>query len=172
MLKEILEESMPRLGRFIIKKAIEEIKAQGHIIDINTAGFSETGEDSFEWQIEQFNDGLRLNIIANSYFLEMDTGTRAADINWRPEDMIEYGKAIYPGATEESILRRLTGLRNLQKVVGSPTRGAFNHTENGRRNNWIKYGIEDNEDEFIGILGLFPLIDQSIRNLVQRTVAA
>ena len=167
MIRQLLIENLSKIGPFLINKIITELKNQGHVINVRTPGFSQTGEDSFTFNISESGESLYLEISANSYIIDMDTGTPANEIDWDPLEMLEYGRIIYPGLSEGQIIGRLIGLRNRQRMEGSPTQAAFSHTMNGRRTNWSENFIKDDEQQLQNLLGLFEIIDRAVQDAIR-----
>lgn len=153
--RQILIDNLSIIGDWAIQRIITELKDQGRIIDVNTTGYDQTGEESLEYTIEEVNGVFTLNIIGNDYLLAMDEDQPARSINWNPEDIIEFGKRIYPGLSDSAVLGRLRGLKKLQQRVGSPTPQSYNYTKNGRRTNWTEYALTSQQDKIEQLLNLF-----------------
>jgi hypothetical protein len=138
---------------FLIEKAIEEIKAQGHVA-------SGQGIESFEKKIYFSPQGEMVGEVwANDYLVTyVRTGTRP---HWVPiKVLINWVKLIDPGLSQEETVSFAYAVQHTIAKEGTPTRGAYNHTENGRRKEWTEFGLQAAE---AGIEDLF----ENDRNLIQ-----
>jgi len=148
MIEDILSNA-ETVGKWILDSYLQEALDQGHILDVKVRGYGETAEQSLEVDVTYINSSksLFIDLIGNDYLLDMQEFTSGSNINWEPEDMIEYGERIYPSLDRAQTISKLRALRNWQRVVGVPNRRSFNYSSNGRRNSFERFGIREKQDE-------------------------
>lgn len=168
MLNQILENAEV-VGQWILDSFLQEAIDEGHIMDVQVRGYAETAEQSLEVDVT-FIDGERtlyIDLIGNDYLLKMNEFQSGGSINWNPEDMLDYGRRIYPGLTRQATINKLKSLRTYQKIAGVPNQRSFNYSKNGRRASFLKAGILDKQDEIETIVDLHSFVQYVVCLLLE-----
>jgi len=122
------------IGAFITDQIKAELKAQGHV---------NTGElyNSIKHEVKQTSTGYELNIYANDYAKYMENGfgkgkwvSVYALAEWVEQKGIATG--------EKEIKSVAFAIRRAIYNEGSPTKGAFAFSSNGRRKDFVSYTME------------------------------
>lgn len=109
-------------------------------------------------------------IVANDYLLPVDSGVSASRVPFGGgsggsskyiQGLISWVNVIKPGLPENERISLVFAIANTHKREGIPSKGSYSFTQNGRRKNWIKYGIEDNAQQFEEEFRLFDLLVDS-----------
>ncbi len=130
----------------IAEKGKDELREQGHVA-------TGRGIASLKAKVvESVGDTLRLGIEGNDYLLDLDTGIPASKVDTSAAakaKLLKWARIVKPGLSESN-LKRFTFLTlNKAAVFGFPLPGAYAFTKNGRRTEWMKFGLEMNTEKII-----------------------
>lgn len=130
----------------IAEKGKDELREQGHVA-------TGRGIASLKAKVvESVGDTLRLGIEGNDYLLDLDTGIPASKVDTSAAaeaKLLQWARVVKPGLSESN-LKRFTFLTlNKAAVFGFPLPGAYAFTKNGRRTEWVKFGLEMNAEKII-----------------------
>ena len=155
--KDFLEKDIERGLEFLIDKAKEELKSQGHRV---------TGrlEKSLEAVITFGADVIRGQILVEEYGIYLDKGVKPPRIPYQRgsgagrsqyiQSLLEWAKKVKPSLSDKARKSFVFAVANKQKKEGNPTRGSYVYSSNGRRKGWIKHGLENPSENFDRVLDL------------------
>ena len=111
-------------------------------------------------------------ILANDYGLIVDGGVKASRVPFSGvggggtsqyiQALIEWANIVRPSLTDEETKSFVFAVANTHRREGIPTNGSFSYSENGRRTEWIRYGLEEFVPILEGNLRLFDLLSRLI----------
>ena len=157
-MQQIIERFKAAVDK-VVEAGKDELRQQGHKA-------SGRLEQSFEVDFD-FSDLNRLvaRIYVNDYALSLDTGVPASRIPYsRPgraktsryiEGLIPWAGIVKPGLNEKQRKSFAFAVATAHKREGMPTAGSYSFSKNGRRKEWIKYGLEQPAQELERDLKLF-----------------
>jgi len=155
-------------------QARQELAQQGH---------RATGKGIASLEGKVTSDNLRKLvgvILANDYLIPVDTGVSASRVPFGRggggtskyiQGLLRWVNVIRPGLSDRERFSFVFAIANTHEREGIPSRGSYQFTANGRRKNWIKFGIEDNEQEFEKEFRLFDLIVDSFDEAIAKASA-
>lgn len=161
-----IKENFDLALEFLVNKIREELDAQGH---------KASGKliDSVEKRVRGELGGIiRGEILIEEYGIYLDKGVAASRIRYNPEWLIPWANIVKPNLTEKEVRQFVWAVWTAHRREGMPTRGSYAYSRNGRRKEWMKYGIEKNIDEFEELLNLFSFFENFIEELVQEFATA
>lgn len=130
----------------IAEKGKEELRDEGHVA-------TGRGIASLKAKIvESVGDTLRIGIEGNDYLLDLDTGIppNKVDLSAAAQArFFEWVQFVKRGLSESSQKRFSFLTLNKAAVLGFPLPGSFAFSKNGRRTEWIKFGLEMNAEKII-----------------------
>jgi hypothetical protein len=139
----------------IALNAVESLVEQGGKPELRDQGHVATGRGIASLSVKvvkSVGDTLRIGIEGNDYLLDLDTGIppNKVDLSAAAQArFLEWVKIVKP-ALSDSNQKRFTFLTlNKAAVFGFPLPGAYAFTKNGRRTEWIKFGLEMNAERII-----------------------
>ena len=139
----------------IALNAVESLVEQGGKPELRDQGHVATGRGIASLSakvVASVGDTLRIGIEGNDYLLDLDTGIPASKVDTSAAAevrLLKWARVVKPGLSE-SKLKRFTFLTlNKAAVFGFPLPGAYAFTKNGRRTEWIKFGLEMNAERII-----------------------
>lgn len=160
----LLREHMQSGLEFLKSEIQAELEAQGH---------RATGKliDEIEIIITQkTEDVMRGEIKMQDYYTYINTGTRP---HWPPFSAIyEWAKVVKRGEDDREIRSFSYAVQRTIAEQGTPTRGSFAYSRNGRRTEFSKFAIDNNQDQFKEILDLAAvfrvILDESSAEFLRR----
>jgi hypothetical protein len=150
-----LRKELAGLGKYLVDITTEEFQAQGH----NLTGASIR---SVEYVVDQQENTWTIEIWHNKHMTYLNTGVPAAKIPYNPGSGA--GSSEFIDALIRWIrLRRIASgfvkakriafaIATTMKREGSPTKGAFKFSSNGRRTGWLDYPINNEKKEIEELL--------------------
>lgn len=172
--KKVIQRFLEGLEK-LADKGKQELAQQGH----RATG---KGIASIEAKItSQSLDKLVGVILANDYLIPVDLGVSASRIPFGQggggkskyiQGLINWVSVIKPGLSEKKKLSFVFAIAKTHKREGMPSRGSYSYTRNGRRKNWIQFGLEDNAQTFEEEFRLFDLIVDSFEKSIASALAA
>lgn len=115
-------------------------------------------------------------IMANDYLIPVDTGVPASRVPFGSgspggnskyiQGLLDWVGVIKPGLAEKKKISFVFAIARAHKREGIPTRASVRFARNGRRKNWIKFGLEDNVEQFENEFRLFDLIVDSFEEAI------
>lgn len=151
----ILRSNIAEASAFLLKAAKKEWVEQGH----NASGKT---LESFEVTDKLANGDLVIGLLTNDPAIYQDRGVRANRIRYNPEVLRSWAERIKPNASDREITSFIWAVRKTHEKEGMPSRGSFSFSDNGRRTEWTKFGVVDQEDKFVDLLNLFEYVEALI----------
>lgn len=164
MLEEKIKQNFKEAVEILVDKAKMEILQQGH----------KASGKLIESLVPEFtlSDLRRLvaYIWVEDYGLIVDQGVKAARVPYSGrsqapggrsayiEGLLNWARIVKPGLADKERLSFVFAVAATHKKEGIPSRGSFSFSQNGRRKNWVKYGIDDNIEALERDLELFNAI--------------
>lgn len=152
--KNIARRLAERVLKLLIKGASQEIKEQGHVA-------SGTGLKSLEPKVIITPSGNIIGqVLVEKYMLDLDSKQAPKFI---PVDkLLKWSTFV---KKRSSTQERLTFSRRTQAQIakkGVPLPGSYRYSKNGRRLNWVKFGLEKVQSEIDAIIQDSDLIEKII----------
>lgn len=121
-------------------------------------------------------------ILVADYGLIVDSGVDAKDVPFSGTGgggrskyigaLLKWAAIIKPSLSLQERKSFVFATAYTHKKEGIPSKGSYRFSKNGRRTGWIKYGLEDNIDQFEKDLGLIELVSNSIETFIVQSVRA
>ena len=141
------KEDVEQLGEDLVIALREELLKQGH---------KATGKlsESFKSKVSMTGDNIILTIEGLDYGKYVDSGRRPGK---RPPIQAIFNWVKTKGIASADKKARSIAFAIATAIAreGIPTRGAYAHTKNGRRKNFIKFVISENKDKIESTVKLF-----------------
>lgn len=164
--RELLDE-LADFGR-------EELRRQGH----KATG---RGIASLEGIVTRFTASeIAGAILANDYLIPVDTGVPASRIPFSPgsgakfslyiQGLIRWAGVVKPGLSDLERKSFAFAVAYTQLREGMPTRGSYSFSNNGRRKNWVAFGLESKEEYIEQQLRLFQIINDSFETAISEAI--
>lgn len=170
-MREIIERFKAAVDK-VVEAGKSELRAQGH---------RATGrlEKSFEVELDAGDlDRLIARIYVEDYGVIMDKGVTAGRIPFSQpgrarvsqyiEGLMRWARVVKPGLGEKERRGFVFAVAQTHKREGMPTRGSYSFSNNGRRKEWIKYGLEEMSEGLERDLKLFELAAEYFEQLQKR----
>jgi len=164
-LKDAVIEALEAIA---IPSARKELRDQGHVA---------TGKLIRTLRADGIADINRIAgvIYAEDYGLDIDRRRRPNELPGVEQLSLEllaggWIDAVKPGLDAFEKRRFSINAARRMKKEGSPTKGSFKFSKNGRRTGWIKYGIANREDELSQQIeqNIAPIIERNLLNIIRR----
>lgn len=166
---------MTELGTKILKRfqlALENMADNGRL-ELARQGHKATGSliNSLEAKITSSDiDRLVGVIMSNDYGVIVDQGVPpnrvpfgggSGNSSQYIQGLLNWVSIIRPGLSSQEAKSFVFAIANTHKKEGIPSRGSYAFTSNGRRKNWIKFGLESQADQLEKDLRLFAILSLS-----------
>ena len=155
------KEDVEQLGEDLVKALREELLMQGH---------KATGKlsESFKSKVSMSGDSIILTIEGEDYGKYVDSGRRAGKM---PPIQAIFNWVKTKGIASADKKARSIAFAIATAIAreGIPTRGAYRHTKNGRRKNFIKFVLNQNKDRIESTVKLFG--EKAIQTITERIKA-
>lgn len=161
----MIEKGLKIIGEFLKERFIAELYAQGH----NASG---QHIESIAFDVSGTSGGWEIVFTSLPYGKYLETGTEAgryvpikALMEWVEQKGIAMG--------DREVKNAAYAIRQAIYNEGTPTKGSYEHTSNGRRTDWISFVAEENKARINEKLAIIvgELINTDLSNLA-RTISA
>lgn len=163
----LLSKRLESALKLLVLDARSEIKKQGH---------EATGSliESLDYVIDRIGtDDAKALIIANDYGRPVDAGVAAGRIPFSGtnkgsgspgvseyiQGLISWIEVIRPSMSEREKKSFAFAIAHTHKKYGMPSPGSYSFSQNGRRKSWVKFGLEDKQQDFESNLDLLGLME-------------
>jgi len=117
----------------LVKASVREIREQGHVA-------SGRGVRSLETRVRRHGGLVIGEVLVNDYMMFVDSGTRP---HFPPvRAILKWVKTIRPGLSEASAKSMAWAVATNMAKEGTPSRGSFQYSKNGRRREWTRFAAE------------------------------
>lgn len=120
-------------------------------------------------------------IMANDYLLPVDTGVKASRIAYNPgsgtrtskyiEGLIRWAGVVKPSLSPKERKSFAFAVAAKHKREGMPTRASFSFSRNGRRKDWVKFGLADNVDAIVEAANMLEVFERQFDKALQNIAA-
>lgn len=159
----LLKNNLQKGLEFLREEIRSELLAQGHRASGKLI-------DEIDIVIEQKTENVIRGVIKmQDYYTYVNTGTRP---HWPPFDAIyEWAKIIKSGEPDKEVRSFSYAVMNVMSEEGTPSKGSFTFSNNGRRTEFSKFAIDNNRGQFNEILDLVTCFSIIIQEAVQEFIA-
>jgi hypothetical protein len=167
------------------REGLEKLVEAGKI-ELTQQGHRATGSlvESLEAKIiSEDLDKLVGVIMAEDYGLIVDQGVKASRVpfsgtggsgeNQRSkyiEALLRWAQIVRPSLREKERKSFVFAVAHKHRKEGIPTGGSFSFSQNNRRTNWIRYGIEEFVPALEGDLRLFDLMSRILEKQIDEAL--
>ena len=165
----LLQTALKSTLEFVKKAIQEELEAQGHRASGKLI-------DTIEIKVEPFQGGWKGGIYMQDYAFILDKGVSPQRVPYSPgsgagsskyiEALMNWIAVIKPGMSARERKSFAFAIAQKAKNEGHPTRGSYAFSRNGRRKEWAKYAIDQNEKQIEQLLNLGSYVAALVDNFV------
>lgn len=138
----------------------KELKAQGHK-DTGTLIQSLRSEVS-----NRLNEKVSISYFSEQYGIYVDKGVKAANVKYSPYVLLDWAARKRPSLSQKELLGFVVATKKKHEKTGIPSPNSFSFSQNGRRKEWIQYGV----DEVDYNRKLDPILERFVDALVKSSI--
>lgn len=157
----------------IIKAAKAELIEQGHKVTGKTeasfqAVVTKTGENRYTGVIKVLESAVILNYGVAANRVPYGGGSRRGGKSKYIQALLDWAANIKPNLSDKERKSFVFAVAKKATREGHPTVGSFAFTRNGRRKDWIEFGIEINSDNIRDFLDPSVIYDNLVKDYLNR----